>query len=1364
MKSQQSSDHQLPFHLRQCCYQVIGKKPGCGFFIAPNLLITCSHVVGHSVSLGSLVNVRPWDNTYEINQFDGITPTSFSTASHAELLVNDSELDLALLHLEASQSFTVVIDSELLLRDPLFATGFPVNELSNALELDQFTAEFEGHVEESKNNTLKPYIKFKGGQVRRGFSGAPLLNLRTCRVVGVVSETRCVSTNLGGYAKPISCIYSLLEKGKISIPLSIDMEWQNAEDNYRRAEKASNRRSDSADLRGDENLLPFAHCYGSIRGRECEQSDIEAYLSRCRTSKNKKAVFLVGKSGIGKSTLAYNYAISHFNENYRDGIKWIQLDGDPGSEQLIRNLIARWGDIVDFNDEDDLLEVVSTRLAFKDILIIFDDARRQPSHHSKKTRNLLKGLIHALLSPDHSNASVIVTTQDRYLRKYLEIDALQIDLSGVSEHAALHLFYDWAEIDELVDHRLDYVRKILKAVDYLPIAIKILGRTFNLIKDNIFVEENDCHSEIDRYLNSLLPETPETMKLDLLALPGSEDDPEWSIKASLEASLSYASANQYDQISDFFSCLGQCASTKVTNDIAMNVSGFSLSDTDRYLKRLHAFSIVDGQIGNYVVHPLIHSLAFQKLYKNRDLYRASRRRHAMYILHQINKSPITYGDEPDPDLDLINANFGKSVEWIEADFLHTTQVTALRYVKPTFLGRLKKYLSFILDFLFPPKFPKAYHFYQITAKNLNKYCEFQRIPLQAIRVLSPFKQLALELEDWETYITIHLQLAKFYYRSSSLDQASTCLEYIYKFLPNIKQKTLRQDLKSRWFARMARILWKRNDIDNVISLFDKSVSSARESGQHETLRNALDGRASFFLSIRSLDKALCDYQELSILCHKIQYSDPIELLKYSVRVDIIQDIRDTPAGSINTRNELLYKYSDSVARMRLAKSYRLFAYYCQKIGILDGYELAIRRSMSIYKYSASESSEYVIDIFKLGTYLGNIQRYEEAVYYLCTITDFNLLILLPNTAPLLRTLRHYGTQLSLESRYVLAIRCYQSASIIAQKRNDQSEFSKVLNKLGHIFVYDGKPNQAIDCFLAQMRSDKLACFYKNYTYGATGLRKVAKQYPYEFIDKITSLGNEHLSELRMIVDFLVLTYKHVPKTDRNTAFILLKSLLLTYTGGLGAIENSAISPDQPDSELQQRLTFDMFNLGLSFFKDSRYLESAECLCQLTDRHIVDCIPKLSPLLGSLRLNGTKLVELTEYSLAAKCFESACIVSKILKNNLVHSKCLNKLGGLYMILDDLTKSIGCFLLQGRIALENVDNIQKNYAITGLAKVFISNPSAFADYFLSDPLREVDEIEKHLLALAIIRIEKNYSGHLTNNMPPVLLSLKHALGLG
>lgn len=68
------------------------------------------------------------------------------------------------------------------------------------------TSQFEG---DARENGV-PLILFKSGLIRPGFSGAPLLNLRTGKVCGIVKFTRDRSIDLGGGAVPTAVILAQL--------------------------------------------------------------------------------------------------------------------------------------------------------------------------------------------------------------------------------------------------------------------------------------------------------------------------------------------------------------------------------------------------------------------------------------------------------------------------------------------------------------------------------------------------------------------------------------------------------------------------------------------------------------------------------------------------------------------------------------------------------------------------------------------------------------------------------------------------------------------------------------------------------------------------------------------------------------------------------------------------------------------------------------------------------------------------------------------------------------------------------------------------------------------------------------------------
>ena len=216
----------LVAHLRHCCLRVMGEKPGCGFLVSPQLLITCSHVVGNAVPVGATIDLSTWGTVGTAAEADG---AQSGLPLQAEVLANDAIADLALLRVAAGGHPHVALDGQVRLGDPLVAIGFP--QEGQRLELDLFTAEFEGEVsfaEAPGQGRLGVELKFKGGQVRHGFSGGPLLNRRTWRVIGVVAVTRDARSPLGGFAKPIPCIESLLGGvGQDTAP--VDPRWTDAE-------------------------------------------------------------------------------------------------------------------------------------------------------------------------------------------------------------------------------------------------------------------------------------------------------------------------------------------------------------------------------------------------------------------------------------------------------------------------------------------------------------------------------------------------------------------------------------------------------------------------------------------------------------------------------------------------------------------------------------------------------------------------------------------------------------------------------------------------------------------------------------------------------------------------------------------------------------------------------------------------------------------------------------------------------------------------------------------------------------------------------------------------------------------------------
>ena len=194
--------------------QVMGARPGCGFFVAPRLIVTCAHVVGRHLADGATVELRRWDH---------LGVHSLPPAKIIGVFPND---DLALVETTHESTSFAPLGAEACLNDTLVGIGFPIRP--NREEFDQFVVSYEGQTQFlDASGRAGIESKFKMGQVEYGFSGGPLLNLRTGCVMGVVVATRDRNADLGGWAIDVRVLTTLLERRHIRLP-PVDVGWNEA--------------------------------------------------------------------------------------------------------------------------------------------------------------------------------------------------------------------------------------------------------------------------------------------------------------------------------------------------------------------------------------------------------------------------------------------------------------------------------------------------------------------------------------------------------------------------------------------------------------------------------------------------------------------------------------------------------------------------------------------------------------------------------------------------------------------------------------------------------------------------------------------------------------------------------------------------------------------------------------------------------------------------------------------------------------------------------------------------------------------------------------------------------------------------------
>jgi hypothetical protein len=192
--------------LKRCTVQLLVSKKslGTGFFVAPGLILTCAHVVQTAQEDNLSVEVHTWDGQSlglgSIDKYilEKIPNKDNFPGQKFQYLYPD----LALLQVKLVDHPCVYLNVQVGSKDKLYIYGYP----SNFPNGDEAEFAFEG---ESRIDNQRYLLKFREGEARPGFSGAPLLNLNTGGVCGVVQTTR--GSDLGGRAIPTIIVFQELQ-------------------------------------------------------------------------------------------------------------------------------------------------------------------------------------------------------------------------------------------------------------------------------------------------------------------------------------------------------------------------------------------------------------------------------------------------------------------------------------------------------------------------------------------------------------------------------------------------------------------------------------------------------------------------------------------------------------------------------------------------------------------------------------------------------------------------------------------------------------------------------------------------------------------------------------------------------------------------------------------------------------------------------------------------------------------------------------------------------------------------------------------------------------------------------------------------
>ncbi len=403
------------------------KGSGSGFFVAPDTLLTCAHVVNETRDIRLI-----WQGqSYVVEVLDIHTGK-----------VAGSDIaypDLALLRVVGLGDHPcVLLDEEVQLADPLYSFGYP--DLDHYPGGSPVTFHSEGWL--GGDPVL---LKLKDGQARPGLSGAPLLNRRTHQVCGIVKRTRGADRDLGAYAIPVPTVWQCFP----------ELQAQQQAFHQRDARWRSCMLPPAPHDEHQRNRPPLQlpRRVEHFTDRQQEQQWLREQLAP------GKVVTICGPGGMGKTALVAEVLATLCPaemppEAFPDGVIFHSFYGQPSVAVALEQIARLYG-------EDPLpTPALATQRALqgRQALLVFDGA--EEADHLRQALAACTGQTVLITSRRRSDAA--------------DLDALRT-LPALADADAVAVVQAWSS--NQTDHAASTaLARICQLVGNLPLALRLVGR------------------------------------------------------------------------------------------------------------------------------------------------------------------------------------------------------------------------------------------------------------------------------------------------------------------------------------------------------------------------------------------------------------------------------------------------------------------------------------------------------------------------------------------------------------------------------------------------------------------------------------------------------------------------------------------------------------------------------------------------------------------------------------------------------------------------------------------------------------------------------------------------------------------------